>query len=327
LNADSAHLRQGERHTHRRTTLLMSVITAIGLTAAVLAGGAAANGSTIPPGLRTATIDGARIAYRELNPSARGTPLLLIIGYGSTMAEWDPTFIERLAAHRRVIVFDNRGIGDSTGSVRGLTIRTMADDASGLIRTLRLGRTDVLGWSMGGFIAQQLALQEPRQIRRLILASTDPGSAHTITGKPAVIDVLTNPDSTPSEKLPILFPADQQSAGQIWLQAVGSQPGITAADFATPTATLAAQKTATTTDWLRRAEGTYADLPRLRAPTLIAYGADDVIVPPADAKLLITRIPHATGLRFSDAGHAFLFQQPIKAAAAFATFLDRDHAG
>jgi pimeloyl-ACP methyl ester carboxylesterase len=216
------------------------------LTAGVVASGAVAKRTAPPPRLRIAAVDGARIAYRELNPSAWGAPLVLIIGYGSTMAEWDPTFVRHLVRHRRVILFDNRAIGNSTGSTRGLTIVTMAHDAAGLIRILKLGTTDVLGWSMGGFIAQQLAIQDPRLVRRLILASTDPGSTHTLAGKSRVIDVLTNPASTPTDKLPILFPADQQAAGDTRLQAVGSQPGITAADFAAPAATLAAQKTATT---------------------------------------------------------------------------------
>ena len=81
-------------------------------------------------------------------------------------AWWDPAFIQRLAEHRRLILFDNRGTGNSTGSSRGLTIRRMADDAVGLIHGLKLRRTDVLGWSMGGFIAQQLALDSPRLSRR-----------------------------------------------------------------------------------------------------------------------------------------------------------------
>jgi pimeloyl-ACP methyl ester carboxylesterase len=297
------------------------------LTAAVLVAGAVAKGPPTLSPLRTAAIDGARIAYRDLNPSVEGTPLVLIIGYGSTMTEWDPTFIGRLAEHRRVIMFDNRGIGNSIGSIRGLTVRRMADDAAGLIGALRLGRIDLLGWSMGGFIAQQLALDSPRLIRRLILASTDPGSTHTMPGKPAVIDLLTNPSSTPSQKLPILFPADQQTAASAWLHAVGSQPGITAADFASPAPTVAAQKTATTAGWLGRGQGTYALLPRIRAPTLVAYGAEDVIVPPANAQLLLKRIPHAIGMRVPDAGHAFLFQEPTKTATAFADFLDRNRPG
>jgi pimeloyl-ACP methyl ester carboxylesterase len=319
----SASVRGVRTHPGGMVRQLLRCTLTAALTTGVLTGAAGAQTVSTSARLQTAVVDKARIGYRDLNPSAKGTPLVLIIGYGSTMAEWDPAFIQRLAEHRRLILFDNRGMGNSSGSLRELTVREMADDAGGLIRALRLRRTDVLGWSMGGFIAQQLALESPRLVRRLILVSTDPGSSHTVPGKAAVIDVLTDPKSTPSQKLPILFPANQRAAGDAWLQAIGSQPGITGADFASPAATLAAQKIATTTRWLGRGDGTYALLPRLRAPTLVGYGAQDVIVPPANAQLLLRRIPHAVGVRMPDAGHAFLFQAPAKTAAAFAHFLDR----
>lgn len=299
------------------------VIVVAGLCAGVLASTAGAQIASTSVPLRAVAVNGARIAYRLMNPAAKGVPLVMIIGYGSTMAEWDPALVQGLAERRRVIVFDNRGIGNSTGSVRELTIRQMANDTTGLIRHLKLRRADVLGWSMGGFVAQQLALDSPRLVRRLILASTDPGSSHTVPGRPAVINVLTNPKSTPAKLLPILFPANQQAAGHAWLAAVGSQPGITDADFAAPAATLAAQTLATKTRWLGRGEGTYARLPHLRVLTLVAYGARDSIVPPVNARLLLRRIPDAIGMRLPDAGHAFLFQNPTKTATAFARFLDQ----
>ena len=90
-----------------------------------------------------------------------------------------------------------------------------------------------------------------------------------------------------------------------------------------PAATKAAQKRATHTLWLGPGEGTYARLPKLRAPTLVAYGADDVIVPPANAQILLKRIPDAKALRVPDAGHAFLFQDPVSTARAFTAFLGR----
>jgi pimeloyl-ACP methyl ester carboxylesterase len=265
--------------------------------------------------------DGAKIAYRDINRTAHGVPLLLIIGYGSTMAEWDPQLVAQLARHRRVVMFDNRGTGASTGSVAHLTVRLMAADAAGLIRRLKLGRTDVLGWSMGGFIAQELALDHPALVGRLILASTDPGSPHTTTASSAVIRTLTNPTATAAQQLSILFPPDQLTAAHTWLSAIASQPGVTPQDFAVPAATEAAQTVATSTLWLTSGHGTYARLPQIGAPTLVAYGAEDVIVPPSNAQILIDRIPHARGVRFSNAGHAFLFQDPDAAAHAFTAFL------
>jgi pimeloyl-ACP methyl ester carboxylesterase len=179
---------------------------------------------------------------------------VLIVGYGSTMAEWDPALISGLAAGRRVVVFDNRGAGDSTGSVSHLTVRLMAEDTAGVIEGLKLGRVDVLGWSMGGFIAQELTLERPRLVRRLILASTDPGSTHAIPGKAAAIRTLTDPATTVAELIRILFPPDQSTAAQRWLTAIASQSGATAQEFTVSAVTKAAQTIATHRLWLGRSD-------------------------------------------------------------------------
>jgi pimeloyl-ACP methyl ester carboxylesterase len=295
---------------------------AVCATLAVAAPAAAQTAAPTSFPLETAKVDGATIAYRDINPTAGGTPLVMICGYGLTMAEWDPTFVETIAGNRRVIVFDNRGIGNSSGPVKGLTIAEMARDTAGLIRKLGLQRVDVLGWSMGGYIAQTLALAHPSLVHRLVLASTDPGSPHALEPTKPVVKVLTNPDLTPSSLLPILFPADQQAAGQAWYAAISAQPGLSAADFATPSATMAAQEAANATRWYGRGDGTYARLPRLKAPTWIGYGKEDVVVPPGNARLLARRIPHASAHGFADAGHAFLFQDPAAKASTMAAFLD-----
>jgi pimeloyl-ACP methyl ester carboxylesterase len=300
-------------------TGMLSLIVATVL--AVPAAAVAAPPTSVP--VRTVAVNGADIGYRVLNPGAKGTPLVLICGYGFTMTEWDPALVEGLADGRKVVLFDNRGIGNSTGPVKGLTIKTMARDTAGLIRALKLGRSDVMGWSMGGYIAQELALDSPKLVRRLILASADPGSPKAIEPQQSVVDVLTNPDLTPTDLLPILFPADQQAAGQAWLAAISAQPNLTATDFATPGETMSEQELANAQRWYGRGDGTYARLPKLKKRTLIGYGTEDVIVPPGNARLLAQRMERATLLRVPDAGHAFLFQQPASRAAAFARFLDR----
>jgi len=302
-------------------TVLLSLIAA-----AVLAVPASASAAATPPtavAVQTVSVNGATLAYRVLNPDAQGRPLVLICGYGFTMAEWDPAFVERLAEGRKVILFDNRGIGRSSGPVKGLTIKMMATDTARLIRALKLRRPDVLGWSMGGYIAQELALDSPRRVHRLILAATDPGSPRAVQPTASVLATLTNPDVAPNDLLSILFPSDQQAAGQAWLAAMRAQPNLTAADFSTPPETMNEQQLANAQRWLGRGKGTYTRLPKLRARALIAYGTRDVIAPPGNAKLLAKRIKHRTLMRVPDAGHAFLFQEPAARAAAFAHFLDR----
>jgi pimeloyl-ACP methyl ester carboxylesterase len=304
-----------------RTGMLSLLAVAVLALLAVPATATAAPPTSFP--LKHVSVNGADLGYRVINPGAKGTPLVLICGYGFTMTEWDPRFVERLAKGRKVVVFDNRGIGNSTGSVKDLTIKTMAKDTAGLIRALKLGRVDVMGWSMGGYIAQELALDSPKLVRRLILAATDPGSPKAIQPQQSVVEVLTNPDLTPTDLLPILFPADQQAAGQAWFAAISAQPNLTAQDFATPPETMREQELANAQRWYGRGDGTYARLPKLRKRTLIAYGTEDVIVPPGNALLLHQRIRRATLYRVPDAGHAFGFQQPARHAAAFARFLDR----
>src|SRR5690606_26056973 len=149
-----------------------------------------------------------------------------------------------------------------------------------------------------------------------------PGSPHAIKPTPRVVRILINPRTTPNDLLTILFPADQQAAGQAWLAALAAQPNLTATDFATPRATMIAQTRATGRRWYGRGHGTYRHLPRLKAPTLVAHGEEDVIVPPGNARILARRIPNATVARYPDAGHAFLFQDPAAKAQAFAAFLD-----
>jgi pimeloyl-ACP methyl ester carboxylesterase len=291
------------------------------LAALAVAAPAAAQAPTAAP-LQTAQVNGAGIGYRVLNPGATGRPLLLIAGYGVTMAEWDPAFVEGLARGRRVVLFDNRGIGTSSGPTKGLTIARMADDADALIAALRLRRVDVLGWSLGGYVAQRLALDAPKRVGRLILASANPGSPKAIQPSARVVGVLTSASASATSLLPVLFPPSQQAAGQAWLTAISAQPDLTAADFATPPATMSEQELAAGPRWYGRGDGTYRELPRLRARTLVAYGTEDVVVPPANAKLLLRRLPNATALRVPDAGHAFLFQQPAQTAAVFARFLN-----
>src|SRR6266576_2667919 len=106
----------------------------------------------------TVAVDGARIAYRRI---AHGRPLLVLNGFAATSADWDPSFIDRLASFNELILLDNRGMGRSTDNGRPFDIAQLADDATRVIEILGIERTSLLGWSMGGFIAQTLALQHP----------------------------------------------------------------------------------------------------------------------------------------------------------------------
>lgn len=293
----------------------------LGLLALTLyAGSAQAVAPTEVP-VRHARVNGADLGYRVLNPKATGRPLMLVCGYGVTMAGWHPRLVEELARRRRVILFDNRGMGHSTGPVKGLTVRRMAIDAIRLIRHLGIRRVDLLGWSMGGYIAQTVAIQRPKMVGRVVLAGTDPGSPKTVEPSARVVKILTGA-TDPTELIPILFPRSKLAAGNAWIRAISTQPNLTAEDFSTPVLTLQQQALANADRWLNPGKGVYGALGRLTARTLIAHGARDVVVPSANARILKRRIRNSRTMIFPNAGHGFLFQSPRAKARRFVAFLN-----
>src|SRR3954453_19512323 len=127
---------------------------------------------------RTVSAGGVEFAYRELGPKA-GVPLVLVTHLAAVLDNWDPRVVDGLAARHRVIAFDNRGVGASTGKTPD-TIQAMAADAVTFIRALGLKQVDLLGFSMGGMIAQRIANDEPQLVRKLILAGTGPAGGEGI---------------------------------------------------------------------------------------------------------------------------------------------------
>lgn len=302
------------------TTIVRPLVLGV-LAAALLAGPAPASAPSLAP-LKHASVNGTELGYRVVNPEANGRPLVLICGYGITMAQWPPAFVEELARNRPVVIFDNRGMGNSDGPVKRLTVHTMAIDTIRLISRLGLRKADILGWSMGGYIAQRVAIRRPDLIGRVILAATDPGSPSTLRPSAAVMKTLTGA-TTPDELLSILFPKGKRAVGRAWFEAIASQPGLTPMDFRTPASTLREQALANDRRWLAPGHGTYGALHRLKAPTLIVTGAKDVVVPPGNTRILARKIKRSASIRFPHSGHGLLAHAPRAKARRFARFLDR----
>src|SRR6476620_7442914 len=198
----------------RRGLLLLLAVAAAGIWPGV------AEASTV----RFVDVGQIRLAYRV---SGEGRPLVLIPGSGMAMDVWDPLFLRRLSQRHRVIVFDPRGVGLSSGVGTTRTIQQMGDDTARLIQVLRLHHPDVMGWSMGGFVAEKLAVRHPRLIRRLVLASSDAGGSHAIRASAAVLaldEKVTLGQASLDQILALLFPPEGLQAGQMWLQRIFSQP-------------------------------------------------------------------------------------------------------
>lgn len=280
---------------------------------------AAPASGALPPGAQTIRVHGIRIAYRA---TGSGRPLLLINGSGATLDTWDPALLAALKAGHRIIVFDPRGMGGST-DVPGdrLTVEKMADDAAGLLRALHIKQADVLGWSLGGFVAQELAIRHARLVRRLVLASSSAGGRHATKASrkvTAIDEKSTIGLASPQEFLPILFPPAAQAAGKAWISRLLAQPGGCCEPY---TQASGRRQVAADRRWYAPSGGDENRLAGIRAPTLIGAGALDVDVPVANARLLHRRVRGSRLLIYADAGHAFLIQHASQFAAAVLRFI------
>ena len=175
--------------------------------------GAAPGRNVLAVPVRVAVTDDGDVGYRELGS---GPPLLLIMGLGGTMDNWSASFVDGLAAAHKVVVFDNAGVGKTASISPPLTVTGMADQTSALISALHLGPTSVLGWSMGGMIAQALAVLHPSQVSRLVLAATQAGTGKAAAPGAAAAAAASSDD--PGAVLSMLFPASASAAAELTLQ-------------------------------------------------------------------------------------------------------------
>ena len=283
--------------------------------AAALAGcGSGSGPDVLTAPIRVVRTTDGTVGYRELGS---GPALLLITGASASMDDWPPSFVNALAAHHTVVVFDNAGVGRTAAvSAPGLlSIPAMASQTSALITALRLRRPAVLGWSMGGMIAQALAVSHPAQVSRLILAATGAGTGKALPLPASAAKQCVCVGLSPSKLVAGLFPPNQAAAARAYLDAISQYPdsyGISAAAFHNQL--VAVHGWLAGRDAAGRLEGD------LRVPTLVAGGTRDQYMVEANVRLLARTVPGARLLLFDDAGHAFWFQDAasfIRAVDAF----------
>jgi pimeloyl-ACP methyl ester carboxylesterase len=281
---------------------LVAVLVSVALSACASSPGKApGTASVVSAPVRTAHTRLGAIGYRVVGS---GPPLVLIMGYGWTMEGWDPRLVHALARHNRVVMFDNSGVGRTQALPPPYTIDAMADQTSALIDTLGLGRPDVLGWSMGGMIAQALAVLHPAQVRRLVLCATYPGTGAAVVPSQAARRAGSD------------FPANQGHAVAAFKAAIAEYP-------AAPAASAAARgdQGLAVSNWWTGIDAAGREVTRISVPTLIADGTDDQLVPAANDHTLARLIPRARLVLYPDAGHAFLFQEPTRFASLVESFL------
>jgi pimeloyl-ACP methyl ester carboxylesterase len=263
--------------------------------------------------------NGIDYAYRDLGDG--DVPLVLLQHFRGNLDNWDPALIDALAAGRRVVAFDNVGVGASTGSTPN-TIEAMAHDAIAFLEAMEFQRVDLLGFSIGSFVAQEMALIRPDLLRRLVLASSAPQGAAGMHGwAPEVIGAVGQPETSPQGYLEVFFAptATSLEAGQ---QAAGRIFGRTGdRDEATTWQTRQAQYDAVCA-WGIPNHALLQRVAAIELPAFVANGDSDPMILPRYSHLLAGLLPDARVKIYPDSAHGFLFQHHQEFAADVHAFLE-----
>jgi len=259
-------------------------------------------------------IDGRKYAWRSIGS---GPPFVLLNGYSAAAQDWDPTLLGELAGTFEVICPDHRGMGESElGDPDDLTVDAMAGDVEQLLESLDVEHAPVAGWSMGGFVAQRLAIRAGSRVDALALLATDPGGPVAVRATNSAWSQLTDHSGTPREQasrvIPLLFPpalvpAIDAAFGDMIAEArAGLSP-----------AALVAQQDAMAR-W--HAEDQPRPDPAGAPPVLVLIGTEDVVIPPQNADALAQIWPSCEIEQFVGGGHAFFALEPQRVAALIRRF-------
>jgi pimeloyl-ACP methyl ester carboxylesterase len=264
--------------------------------------------------------NGIDYSYRDTGGGESGVPLVLLQHFRGNLDNWDSALVDAVARDRRVVTFDNTGVGGSTGT-RPSTIEQMARDAIAFLEALELGPVDLLGFSIGSFVAQEIALVRPSVVRRLVLASAAPRSAAGMHGwAPEVIGAVGAPERDPDGYLSVFFTRSAASR-QAGVETLGR---LTARrddrDKLTTWQTRQAQYDAVC-DWGIPDHGQLQRVRAIGMPVFVANGDSDPMILPHFSYLLAGLIPQARVRIYPDAAHGFLFQHHEEFASDVLGFL------
>jgi pimeloyl-ACP methyl ester carboxylesterase len=252
---------------------------------------------------------GIRFAYRRFG-KAGGAPLVFNMHFIGTMDHWDPAVTDGFAKEREVILFDNAGVSSSSGDVPG-SIREMGANAIAFIKALGLKQVDVLGLSIGGFVAQEITLQAPDLVRRLVLVGTGPRSGESMdTGTPEGKQIFGATYEHPDDLwLRVHFAPSEvsQAAGDRFLmrfrlRTKDRDPEVTEKAALAQRAAIA--------EWGAKREHAWDYLKEIKQPTLIVNGRDDVIIYTINSYILQQNLPNAQLIIYPDSAHGSLYQYP-----------------
>ena len=262
------------------------------------------------------TVGDIDIAYKQLGKS-NAKPIILITGLGATMDTWSPLLLEQLtSSNYYVTIFDNRGTGNTTAGTKQFSISQFAKDTSGLLDALKISKADVLGWSLGSYIAQELILTNPDKVSNLILYASGCGGQSAIPTSPKIIQIVTNASMSYQQRaekqIPFLFPTK-------WFKANPDYLNYLPFPKESVSAQAIQQQLKAVANWT----GTCNAISNITQPTLVIVGTDDA--PLQDSLMLARRIPGSWVVQIRDAGHGLMYQYPSEFNRAVITFLEDNH--
>jgi pimeloyl-ACP methyl ester carboxylesterase len=264
-----------------------------------------------------------RLAYRRFGKEG-APPLVCLQHFTGRMDNWDPIHTNRLAQDRPVVLVDYRGVGRSSGETPD-SMQGMGRDIVAFARALGVKQVDIFGFSIGGMVAQQIALDAPELVRRLILVGTGPSGGEGMAAfSPHVQEIMSRPNSTPAQRALALFfspTASSQAAGKAWLARISAREVDREPDAS---AQVRAAQLAALKAWGQVTGERYGYLKNIPHRTLVVNGHDDIMVPTVNSFILQQKLPDARLILFPDSGHGAHFQFPEEFAEAAARFLAAD---
>jgi len=248
----------------------------------------------------------AHYAYRTFGP-AQGVPLVLCQRFRGTMDHWDPALLDILAQERRIVIFDNAGIDQSTGTTSD-SVAGMAKTAADFIDAVGFATVDLFGWSLGGTVAQRLTLDRPDLVHRLVLAATSPGGVKDGPTVPANVWEVALRPANDDEDFLYLFFTDTKSSRTAGLESLRRLDNRLISSRAAVGPNSVQAQFAAIRAWATAENHALPRLGEIAAPTLVANGVRDIMVPAYNSYVLAQNIADARLILYPDSGHGFLFQ-------------------
>jgi len=242
----------------------------------------------------------------------------MILGSGSVTDAWNLTILRDISSNHTVIIFDNCGVGNTTAGTKPFSIIQFANDTAGLLDALKIQKADILGFSMGTFIAQQLTLLHPEKVNRLVLYAASCGGKENIPQSPEVVKILSdlayNRSHDVQKFLSVAFPLS-------WIKSHANNISIPQSKEIVPPATNK-QRFNIVEEWFATNwSGVCNQLSKISVPTLVVTGTEDVAIPAANSLIIVQKIPGAWLVQIKGAGHALMNQYPEKLSTVLQTFL------